>query len=218
MGRLPALTLACALASDACDAPAKPSVGRSEQVVSSGSAAVASSAPSVAASEHAAPAPRGALCDKSVDGRTLPKGSVPFADATGGVSDRAGVGADGKHVRWLSFFASWCGPCKEEMPRIDKFAKKLAADGVPVDVAYVSIDDDLRQLTAFFGQQPEGGLKSSYWLKDGPVRNGWLASLKMGSEPALPEHGLFDARGKLRCWVAGAIDDGDYPQLLAALR
>jgi thiol-disulfide isomerase/thioredoxin len=149
----------------------------------------------------------------------LPRAGAAFVDSTGAVSDRSATWTSAsKRVAWVSFFASWCGPCKEELPRIQRFVKKLEGDGIPVDVTYVSIDDDLRQLTAFLAQQPDGGLKSAYWLKDGSPRAAWLGPLKMVSDAPLPEHGFFDAKGKLRCWVSGAIDEGDYPQIVASLR
>jgi len=210
MGRLSLVTLVM-LAS--CNDPVKPDTGgRSEQVAASTSAA-----PSVTATaSHAAvAAPRGPLCDTAP--RTLPK-NADFVDAAGEVSARAMPAWDGRRARWVSFFASWCGPCKEEMPRIRSFSSKLEQDGIPIDVTYVSIDDDLRQLKAFFDAQPAGGLKSSYWLKDGAVRTSWMASLKMKSDPPLPEHAIFDGKGKLRCFVAGAVEDADYGQIVAALR
>jgi thiol-disulfide isomerase/thioredoxin len=214
MGRLSALT--AALIAVSCNDPSKGSSGgRSEQVVTSATASASSSAASVAP-EHVAP--RGPLCDRSITGRILPKSSAAFVDSTGTVSDRPGIAWDGKRFHWVSFFASWCGPCKEEIPRIQRFAKKLEASGVPVDVQYVSIDDDLRQLTAFLAQQPEGGLKSAYWLKDGAPRNVWMASLKMKSEPPLPEHAIFDGRANLKCFVSGAIEEGDYAELALALK
>ena len=61
-------------------------------------------------------------------------------------------------------------------------------------------------------------MKSSFWLKDGPVRSAWMASLKMKSDPPLPEHAIFDAKSHLKCFVSGAIEDGDYAALAAALR
>ena len=199
----------------ACDDPKKASGGgRSEQVVTTAAAATSASATPTA--EHSAPAPHsGPLCDRSP--RALPRSSAAYVDATGAVSDRAAPWT-GKRAVWVSFFASWCGPCKEEIPRLQRFVGKLASDGIPIDLTYVSIDDDLRQLTAFLAQQPEGGLKSSYWLKDGPPRTAWLAPFKMSADAPLPEHGLFDGKGKLRCWVSGAIDEGDYAQIASALR
>jgi thiol-disulfide isomerase/thioredoxin len=226
MGRLPALTWSAAFAAmaglaiagaTACNDPVKkgPS-GRSDQVVSDKSAPTATTTPAVAT--HAAAAPRGPVCDKSVSGRALPKGGAAFVDETGTVTERAMPAWDGRRARWVSFFASWCGPCKEEMPRIRSFAQRLEQSGQPIDVTYLSIDDDLRQLTAFFAQQPAGGVKSSYWLKDGPGRTAWLSALKMKSDPPLPEHAIFDGKGHLRCFVSGAIEDGDYAEIAASLR
>jgi len=224
MGRLPALILGAAVVAS-CNDPVKPGAGgRSEQIVASNAPSApntptAPSAPSANA-EHAPSAPRGALCDTSVapNARVVPKSAPAFVDATGAVSDRALAAPAGKRAQWISFFASWCGPCKEEFPRIHDFAKRLEASGVPIDVTFISIDDDLRQLTAFFAAQPDAGMKSSYWLKDGPVRTAWLASLKMKSDPPLPEHAIFDAKWRLKCFVSGAIEDGDYAALAQALR
>jgi thiol-disulfide isomerase/thioredoxin len=214
MGRLP-LVIASVLAVS-CNDTGKPLSGtRSEQLAASTSATPTASA---SAEPHPSATRTGALCDRSEGGRTLSKSAAAFVDAMGAVSDRAMPSWDGKRARWVSFFASWCGPCKEELPRIQRFAKKLEGDGVPIDVAYLSIDDDLRQLTAFFAEQPEGGIKSSYWLKDGPGRTAWLGSLKMKSDPPLPEHAIFDGKGKLRCFVSGAIEEGDYAQLVSSLR
>jgi thiol-disulfide isomerase/thioredoxin len=213
MGRL-SIVIALAIVAG-CNDPVKPSQGgRSEAVVSSASADPSTSA--IASASHAPATPKGPVCDTSA--RALPKSSIAFVDATGGVSDKPTVPWASKRAQWISFFASWCGPCKEEIPRIRDFAKRLEHDGVPIDVTFVSIDDDLRQLSAFFAQQPEAGLKSSYWLKDGPMRATWMASLKLKSDPPLPEHAIFDAKSKLRCFVAGAVEDGDYAQIVASLR
>ncbi|HEY1955029.1 MAG TPA: thioredoxin domain-containing protein [Polyangiaceae bacterium] len=197
-----------------CNDPVKPgSGGRSEQVVSDNSAAASTATATVTASAHVAAAPKGPVCDKTVAGRVFPKSAPAFVDAAGAVSDRAMPAFDGHRARWVSFFASWCGPCKEEIPRVQSFASRLGAD-----VAFVSIDDDLRQLTAFFGQQPDGGIKSSYWLKDGAPRTAWLASLKMKGDPPLPEHAIFDGKGKIRCFVSGAIEDADFGEIAASLK
>ena len=213
MGRLPLVIIAMLAG---CNDPAKPSQGgRSEAVVSSASS-TASSAPAETASHALAPPPHGIHCDTAP--RSLPKTSVAFVDASGTPSDRASVPWSPHRAQWISFFASWCGPCKEEIPRVRDFAKRLERDGVPTDVTFVSIDDDLRELTAFFAAQPSAGLKTSYWLKDGTMRTSFLQSLKMTPTSPLPEHAFFDAKSKLRCFVAGAIEEGDYAQLLSTLK
>jgi thiol-disulfide isomerase/thioredoxin len=39
----------------------------------------------------------------------------------------------------VHFWASWCGPCLEELPLVDKFARDMKARGV--DVLSLSLDD-----------------------------------------------------------------------------
>jgi thiol-disulfide isomerase/thioredoxin len=118
---------------------------------------------------------------------------------------------------WINFWAAWCVPCKEEIPRLLEWEKKLTAAGVGFRVVFVSLDDDERQLTAFLGKQPSGGLRRSYWLEEGNPRTDWLAKVGMKPDMELPAHLLVDASAKVRCKVQGAIEDGDYPQLLGLL-
>lgn len=58
-----------------------------------------------------------------------------------------GVTLDGKafdlsglkgHVVVVNLWATWCGPCREEMPLLDAFARKYAARGVVL----VGLDED----------------------------------------------------------------------------
>jgi thiol-disulfide isomerase/thioredoxin len=118
---------------------------------------------------------------------------------------------------WINFWAAWCVPCKEEIPRLLEWEKKLNQAGVSFRVLFVSLDDDERQLTAFLGQQPATGLRRSYWLEEGNRRTDWLAKVSMKPDMELPAHLLVDAAAKVRCKIQGAIEDTDYPQLLGLL-
>lgn len=118
---------------------------------------------------------------------------------------------------WINFWAAWCVPCKEEIPRLLDWEKKLNAAGVSFRVLFVSLDDDERQLTAFLSQQPPTGLRRSYWLEEGSPRTDWLAKVSMKPGMELPAHLLVDASAKVRCKIQGAIEDSDYPQLLGLL-
>lgn len=211
MGRLQTLTMLAASIVAACNDPqTTPNPSRSEQVTTTATAAV-SVAPSV--THAAAPAAPRVLCSTAT-GRALSKTAPTRVDAAGNKSDGK-IDLKAAKITWVDFFASWCGPCKEELPRIEGFAARLAKDGVDVQLVHVSVDDDLRQLQAFFATS---SMKSSLWLADGPAREGFLASLKMKPAPTLPEHALVAQDGSVKCFVEGAFVDGDYTELLGALR
>jgi thiol-disulfide isomerase/thioredoxin len=170
------------LPATACDKAAPASNGaRSEQVVASGSMpASAPSAPAASADPHAAPpvataAPRN-LCagDGNARGRVVPKTAPGKVEATDGPRLPANLPLSHGGWTWINFWAAWCAPCKEEMPRLLAWQDRLAGAGTPVRVAFVSLDDDPRQLEQFLGQQRPEGVRSSYWLGDGPARAAWL--------------------------------------------
>lgn len=119
---------------------------------------------------------------------------------------------------WINFWAAWCVPCKEEIPRLLEWERKLNAAGVSFRVVFVSLDDDERQLTAFLAQQPSTGLRRSYWLEEGNPRTDWLSKVTLKPGMELPAHLIVDASAKVRCKIQGAIEDSDYSQLLGLLQ
>ena len=113
----------------------------------------------------------------------------------------------------MNLWAAWCGPCKEEIPRLKAWEQKLAAQGTPINLAFVSLDDDDRQAKKFLDAQPASGLKSSYWLEEGKSRSSWMSDLKLKTDPQLPIQVLFDPQGQMRCVIEGAVDDGDFTRV-----
>jgi thiol-disulfide isomerase/thioredoxin len=220
MGRLPAVGLASVLALSSAafgcnDKPssAKPPVGRDNAVLATGSSSPAPAATSAAPKASAAAAPRKALCNAK-PGSTLPKGKLQSFAAGGGASDldpQLPVGV-GKWV-WVNLWASWCEPCKEEMPLIIGWQKKLAAAGAHVEVAFVSIDEDERQLQRFLDKQPGEGVRSSYWLPEGDLQTDLFAALGKDETPGLPLHALVAPSGTVDCLIDGEVKETDYPAL-----
>ena len=204
--------------SAACDdkssAGASTTSGRSEVVQATGSMQTA--APSAPASHAAPPSTPHVLCAGDQPARSLPKGSLPHLEASGSPSAGDHIATGDGQWTWINFFAGWCGPCKEEIPRLKGWEQKLAQEGAPTRFYFVSVDDDQRQLQDFLNAQPAGGVKSALWLKEG-TREGWLAAMKLKNPPDLPEQALVDPSGKVRCVIEGAVDDADYAQVKALL-
>jgi thiol-disulfide isomerase/thioredoxin len=165
---------------------------------------VASSAPK---------APR-VLCagQMSGPGRAAPKKPVSQSVASGEAPLPENL-AFGGGFTWLNFWAAWCAPCKEEIPRLLRFQQELVKGSPGFKLEFVSLDDDDRQLSGFLSAQAPSGLRRTYWLKEGKEREEWLKAAGLESDPALPFHLLFDPKGKLRCVVKGALEDGDLATL-----
>jgi thiol-disulfide isomerase/thioredoxin len=167
--------------------------------------AVASSAPKV---------PR-ALCagQMSGGGRAVAKKPVSQSVAAGEAPLPEALPLGGGYT-WVNFWAAWCKPCKEEIPRLMRFQQELVKVSPGFKLAFVSLDDDERQLGAFLSEQPSAGVRRTWWLKEGKEREDWLKAAALESEPDLPFHLLFDPKGRLRCVVKGAVEDSDLASLV----
>lgn len=219
---LPSLVwaVACTLACD--NGTREATVERSEQVLATGSMPTAAPGAAVAhgAAEAAAPRPHALLCegDANARGRTLSRVAASHAQAPGATALDGTLPAHRGQWTWINFWAAWCKPCKEEIPRLLGWRDRLASARSPISLVFVSLDDDERQLDAFLEQQPPDGLRSTLWLPDGHARAAWMTSLRMASAPELPEHALVDPAGRVRCFIEGAVEDGDYAEIAALVR
>lgn len=198
-------------------APSSGTAGRSEVVLSKDAppaAPSASSALAAASASASASAPKVArrICETELSkpARALPRATFEGAAAPGMTSPDPKLEVGAGHWTWVNFFAAWCVPCREEIPRLKAWEQKLAAS---LRVRFISLDDDERQLGRFFTDQPANGLKQSLWLKPGASRDGFMQGLKLSE--SLPAHALVDPAGKVRCAFEGAIDESDFAQVEA---
>ena len=95
----------------------------------------------------------------------------------------------------LNFWASWCGPCRNELPRLAALNTELAKSGGRV--VAVSVDSDARNAADFATRHAPG---MTLYL-DGP--NGLVRALDL---PALPFTLVLDRDGNV-VWGGGGADE-----------
>lgn len=112
----------------------------------------------------------------------------------------------------VNAWASWCGPCKHELPMLEKLATKYAAAGI--HVVLVSLDEpaDREKAAAFLTQQK---LALTSYLAERP-----LGPFKQGMNPRwpgmLPASFLYDSTGALRYFWGGEAFEEEVAPVLEA--
>ena len=106
----------------------------------------------------------------------------------------------------LNFWATWCGPCRKEMPSMQRMYDKLKSEGL--EILAVDLMEDKRQVEGF---AKELGLSFPILLdSDGKV--GALYDAR-----SIPTTYLLDRRGLLFSRAIGALE-WDTPEMLKLLR
>jgi thiol-disulfide isomerase/thioredoxin len=95
----------------------------------------------------------------------------------------------------VNFWATWCEPCVEEMPSIQKLRARLA--GQPFEVVAVNHQEGEAKIRAFLQKVP---LEFTIVRDtDGAVTRAWKARI-------FPSSFVVDADGKIRYALTGAAD------------
>ncbi len=95
----------------------------------------------------------------------------------------------------VNFWATWCVPCREEMPSIDRLRSSMK--GQPFEVLAVNMAEPLSRIEKFVSQMPLGFplLRD----RDGAVGKAWKAKL-------LPASFLIGRDGRIRYVAYGELD------------
>jgi cytochrome c biogenesis protein CcmG, thiol:disulfide interchange protein DsbE len=95
----------------------------------------------------------------------------------------------------VNFWATWCVPCREEMPSIDRLRSSLK--GKPFEVLAVNLAEPLSRIEKFVAAMPLGFplLRD----RDGTVSKAWKAKL-------LPASFLIGRDGRIRYVAYGELD------------
>jgi thiol-disulfide isomerase/thioredoxin len=126
----------------------------------------------------------------------------------------SGNGVEGK-ARWVNVWATWCKPCIEELPRIEKFREKLGNDGAQLEVQLLAADG-APEFDAFVAENTAA--KGSLRLADPDGVAAWVGSLGLEENAGLPLHLFVDGDNRLRCARLGGVGNDDYAEVLAVAR
>jgi peroxiredoxin len=100
----------------------------------------------------------------------------------------------------VNFWATWCGPCKHEMPLFVEAAKRYGEDRV--QVIAVSLDDDSTRskIPEFAGKQ-----KMSFPILLGNAE----VMQKLGLGEGLPATAFLDANGQVIARILGEVSKSE---------
>lgn len=110
--------------------------------------------------------------------------------------------------RWVNVWATWCGPCVEEMPRLVSWQEKLTKDGVPVNLVFLSVDGGQPEVDRFYAK--EKGFPPTIRVADVATLPQWLEAIGLDAGAPIPIHLFVDRDGRTRCIRTGAISESDY--------
>ena len=130
------------------------------------------------------------------DGRPAP--ALQLADMDGNTTDLQSL--RGKWV-FVHFWASWCGPCRKEMPTLNTMIDKMADENFATILINTAEDEDT--VFSFMGViAPD---LSTLLDSDGVVTEAWRPR-------GLPATYLVDPQGKIRYQALGGRpwDEGRY--------
>lgn len=108
-------------------------------------------------------------------GTPPPTGEAPAFDVELAGGGRARLADSEGRVMVLHFWASWCRPCLEELPSLEKLQEDLSAKGL--DILAVNFAEDSGAVTRFLEKHPvklkvaldpEGALASLYGVRAVP--------------------------------------------------
>lgn len=132
-----------------------------------------------------------------------PAPDFALRDAEGAVREMGDY--RGKAV-WLNFWATWCGPCRRELPTIQRLADEFRDDGLVV--LAVNFRESAKQARSFW---EELGLRLPILLdSNGDVVQQYRLR-------GFPDNFFIDRDGVLRAFDLGELDEEEMRERLAEL-
>jgi thiol-disulfide isomerase/thioredoxin len=121
------------------------------------------------------------------------------------------VRAPGASAALVNVWASWCVPCREEMPDLLRLRSAYAGRGLRFILVSGDFSSDAAQATAFLREQ---GVDFPSYIRTGSDSD-LIDALDPQWSGALPATFIFDAKGHLQRAIHGK---GSYDQFEAKIR
>jgi thiol-disulfide isomerase/thioredoxin len=167
----------------------------------------------------AAPLALAAALAGSPDAAPAPPAAVRAAASPDGVAvmdlpaiKRALRGSRG-HVVLVHFWATWCFPCLEELPTMERFARDAKARGV--EVMSLSLDDPERssgRVAKVLAERAPSLTRSIALIGD---TDAFVNSFDREWEGAIPALFAYDAQGQLRGRIIGEATRRELDEMVA---
>jgi len=142
---------------------------------------------------------------------TLPKTAPARAGGTGAAT-RA------QAWTWINVWATWCQPCRHEMPVLLRWRDELQREGVPFDLVFLSIDDTAAVLQQFLAANPTTAPDPSVRLLAQRDLASWLGGYQRDPSTTIPIQVIAAPGNRVRCIRSGSLRDGDWPIVRALVK
>ncbi len=97
----------------------------------------------------------------------------------------------------VQFWATYCGPCRKEMPTMNKMIKKLEAQGVPFKILAIDMGESAAEVRKFVDEvKPEFTILLD---ESGKSIQDWKVF-------AVPSNFIIDPQGQIRYTLFGGVD------------
>jgi thiol-disulfide isomerase/thioredoxin len=122
------------------------------------------------------------------------------------------LGQLGGKTRLVNIWATWCAPCRKEMPSLDRLQQQLGGGDFDVVVINTDLRDPSRQVRFL----DEIGVKSLTRYADPSARTFQILK-QAGRATTLPATVLVDQEGCELAFLSGSLE-WDHPETIAFLR
>jgi len=129
--------------------------------------------------------------------------------ASSGIHSRV---TDGHGVTVVNLWATWCAPCRREMPALLSVARAHKADGVRLLLVSVDFDDQLPAVRKFLAGN---GVDQTTYFKNEPDQT-FINAVNPQWSGALPATLVYDRKGKLVEFWEGAGDENRFEHAVIA--